>query len=52
MVADLCEQEKIQGFPTLKLYIKGRYLSEYNGERSEEEFFKFIVNAPTEKEDL
>ncbi|XP_060583219.1 protein disulfide-isomerase A5-like [Ruditapes philippinarum] len=49
---DLCSKEGIKGFPTIKLYVKGQFLVEYSGDRTEEEFFKFIMNAPTVKEEL
>ncbi|KAH3868542.1 protein disulfide-isomerase A5-like [Dreissena polymorpha] len=49
---EICNKEEVKGFPTLKLYIKGKYLSEYNGDRTEEEFYKFILNAPTPKDEL
>ncbi|XP_021377087.1 protein disulfide-isomerase A5-like [Mizuhopecten yessoensis] len=44
---DTCEKEKVEGFPTFKLYVKGEYLIEYNGGRAEEEFLKYILNAPS-----
>ncbi|XP_060077241.1 protein disulfide-isomerase A5-like [Ylistrum balloti] len=44
---DTCEKGKIEGFPTFKLYVKGDFLIEYNGERTEDEFLKYILNAPT-----
>lgn len=49
---DLCSAEEVKGFPTIKLYVKGRFLSEYNGARSSSEFLTFINNAPAAKEEL
>ncbi|KAL4228418.1 Protein disulfide-isomerase A5 [Mactra antiquata] len=49
---DLCDKQEVQGFPTLKLYSRGNFLTEYNGDRTEEEFFKFITNAPVPKQEL
>ncbi|WAR04249.1 PDIA5-like protein [Mya arenaria] len=49
---ELCEKEGVQGFPTIKLYVKGKFLTEYNGDRTEEEFYKFVLNAPAPKEEL
>lgn len=49
---DLCDKEDVKGFPTIKLYVKGRYLTEYSGGRTEEEFYQFIINAPVAKEEL
>ncbi|KAJ8307304.1 hypothetical protein KUTeg_015388 [Tegillarca granosa] len=50
---DICGKENIQGFPTFKLYTNGKFLKEYNNDRTEEEFIKFIKNAPVlDKEEL
>lgn len=50
-IADLCSAEEVKGFPTLKLYVKGRFLSEYSGERTAKAFLDFVTNAPTGKKE-
>ncbi|KAK3612180.1 hypothetical protein CHS0354_016567 [Potamilus streckersoni] len=49
---EICTKEEVKGFPTFRLYIKGNFLSVYNGDRTEAEFLKFIQNAPTLKDEL
>ena len=52
LFSDLCSAEEIQGFPTIKLYVKGKYLSTYEGGRSAKDFLNFVNNAPAAKEEL
>ncbi|XP_052091657.1 protein disulfide-isomerase A5-like [Mytilus californianus] len=50
---ETCNEEKIEGFPTFKLYVGNKFLSEYEGGRSEKDFLKFINNSPeATKEEL
>ncbi|KAL3836941.1 hypothetical protein ACJMK2_022344, partial [Sinanodonta woodiana] len=49
---EICSKEEVKGFPTFRLYIKGNFLSVYNGDRTEVELLKFIQNAPTPKDEL
>ena len=52
-ISDLCTAEEVKGFPTIKLYVKGRFLTEYNGGRTSKELLDFVNNAPTlRKEEL
>ena len=51
-ISDLCTAEEVKGFPTIKLYVKGRFLTEYNGGRTSKELLDFVNNAPTQKEEL
>jgi len=51
-ISDICTTEKVEGYPTFKLYLKGKSLSEYTGGRSEEDLVKYVINAPFEKEEL
>lgn len=47
----LCNDQGIDGFPTLLLYREGRKLSEYNGSRSLDDLYEFVMNHLNEKHD-
>lgn len=40
----LCSREGVDGYPTLFLYSNGRQISEYEGERTVDSIFKFLVD--------
>lgn len=47
------EKYKITGFPTIKLFANGRFISDYQGARTSEELLNFMRNAPVKpKEEL
>merc|ERR1712055_499603 len=47
--ANELEEVKVQGFPTIKLFKKGtNEIVDYNGDRTEEGFTKFLEEAPKE----
>ncbi|XP_046580143.1 protein disulfide-isomerase A5-like [Haliotis rubra] len=48
---DVCKKEDVSGYPTIKLYVGGKFLTAYNGDRTKDEFVKFLKNAPTIKKD-
>lgn len=41
----LCSREGVDGYPTLNLYSNGRQISEYEGERTVESMYKFLVKS-------
>nr|XP_034307148.1 protein disulfide-isomerase A5-like isoform X2 [Crassostrea gigas] len=49
---DICKTEKIDGYPTIKLYSDGNYMADYNEDRKSENFYNFLKNAPVVKEEL
>lgn len=40
---DLCNQQEVEGFPTLLLYRNGEKISEYNGPRNVEDMYQFLA---------
>lgn len=40
---DLCNNEEVEGFPTIFLYKDGQKISEYSGSRSLEDLYDFVV---------
>lgn len=51
-ISDICKTEKIDGYPTIKLYSDGNYMADYNEDRKSENFYNFLKNAPVVKEEL
>lgn len=48
----IAQEFQIKGFPTLKLFQNGRLKTEYNGQRTANDVYKFMkTNAPTKKKD-
>eukprot|EP00092_Neocalanus_flemingeri_P045226 GFUD01050449.1.p1 GENE.GFUD01050449.1~~GFUD01050449.1.p1 ORF type:complete len:209 (-),score=68.73 GFUD01050449.1:214-840(-) len=48
--ANELDEVKVQGFPTIKLFKKGtNEVVDYNGDRTEEGFIKFLEEAPQEQ---
>lgn len=41
---ELCNEQEIDGFPTLYLYRDGRKVSEYNGSRKLDDLYEFVMN--------
>lgn len=49
---NIAQEFQIKGFPTLKLFQNGRVKTEYNGQRTVNDVYKFMkTNAPTKKKD-
>lgn len=40
----LCNEQEVDGFPTLYLYHNGRKVSEYNGSRNLDDLYDFVMN--------
>ncbi|XP_011704995.1 PREDICTED: thioredoxin domain-containing protein 5 isoform X2 [Wasmannia auropunctata] len=40
----LCNEQEVDGFPTLYLYRNGRKVSEYNGSRNLDDLYDFVMN--------
>ena len=40
----LCNEQEVDGFPTLLLYREGKKVSEYNGSRSLDDLYQFVMN--------
>ncbi|XP_020280048.1 thioredoxin domain-containing protein 5 homolog [Pseudomyrmex gracilis] len=40
----LCDEQEVDGFPTLYLYRNGRKISEYSGSRNLEDLYDFVTN--------
>ncbi|XP_041371887.1 probable protein disulfide-isomerase A4 [Gigantopelta aegis] len=49
---ELCDKEGVKTYPTIKLFVKGDFLVDYNGERTKDGFVTFLKNAPTHKDEL
>lgn len=48
----LAQEFQIKSFPTLKLFQNGRLKTEFNGQRTVNDIYKFLkTNAPTKKKD-
>uniref|UniRef100_A0A8D8V2H5 Thioredoxin domain-containing protein 5 n=2 Tax=Cacopsylla melanoneura TaxID=428564 RepID=A0A8D8V2H5_9HEMI len=47
----LCNQEGVDGFPSLYVYKNGVRISEYNGSRDLEELYQFIIKHKVESHD-
>ncbi|KOC62772.1 Thioredoxin domain-containing protein 5 [Habropoda laboriosa] len=41
---DLCNEQEVDGFPTLYLYRDGHKVSEYNGARNLDDLYEFVMN--------
>ena len=52
VISAICTKEKVDGYPTFKLYVNGAYLTEYNGGREESDLIKYLENAPSVKDEL
>lgn len=48
---DLCNEQEVNGFPTLFIYKDGEKISEYNGGRSLDDLYEFVQShAAAEKQ--
>lgn len=47
----LCNEQVLEGFPTLLLYHDGKKISEYNGSRGLDDLYEFIMNHKNKKHD-
>jgi hypothetical protein len=50
--SDICSTEKIEGYPTIKLYSDGNFMADYNDDRKTDSFYNFLKTAPVVKEEL
>lgn len=41
---DLCNEQEVDGFPSLYLYRDGQKISEYNGARNLDDLYEFVIN--------
>ncbi|XP_046734653.1 thioredoxin domain-containing protein 5 homolog [Diprion similis] len=48
----LCNEQEVDGFPTLFLYKDGRKLSEYNGSRTLDDLYEFVMNHIQSRDEL
>lgn len=48
---DLTDQYNIEGFPTIKLFINGKYIKDYTGKRTVEDIKRFVLPFFTSKKD-
>lgn len=46
----ITEKYKITGFPTIKLFADGRFISDYQGARTSEDLVNFMRNAKPKDE--
>lgn len=46
----LCQNENIDGFPTLMIYKNGVRVTEYNGARDLDELYSFVQRYSTHEE--
>lgn len=49
---DITEEYEITGFPTIKLFLNGKEITEYKGKRTSEDFVNFMKNKLMEKTEL
>ncbi|PAA71096.1 hypothetical protein BOX15_Mlig025167g1 [Macrostomum lignano] len=47
---DLCAKEKIEGYPTIKFYSKGKLIQDFEDDNSEKALIEFMKNPPKEGE--
>lgn len=48
----VAEEYKISGFPTIKLFINGKVVSEYDGKRTPEDIINFMKSRAKKKDEL
>lgn len=48
----LCDEQEVEGFPTLFLYKNGKKISEYNGSRTLDDLYEFIVKHQQDHDEL
>lgn len=48
----VAEEYKISGFPTIKLFIGGKVVSEYEGKRTPEDIINFMKSRGKKKDEL
>lgn len=49
---DLCNTEEVEGFPSVFLYKNGKKISEYNGSRTLEDLYEFVVKHSATHDEL
>lgn len=49
---DLCNEQEVEGFPTLYLYRDGLKVSEYNGARNLDDLYEFVMNYAQPHDEL
>lgn len=47
----LCNDEQVEGFPTIFLYTNGRKITEYRGNRNLDDLYDFVIKHKTETHD-
>ncbi|KAF7992883.1 hypothetical protein HCN44_005227 [Aphidius gifuensis] len=48
----LCDEQEVEGFPTLFLYKNGKKISEYNGSRTLDDLYEFIIKHQQDHDEL
>lgn len=48
---ELCNEQEVDGFPTIYIYLNGNKVEEYNGNRSIEDLIEYI-NRHAERDEL
>ena len=46
LLAALCDQHNVNGFPTFRYYTFGKFVEEYDGDRSATDFVSFMSDPP------
>ena len=44
---DLCGQGKVEGYPTIKYYHYGSYVTDYDKSRTSEDFLLYVSEPPS-----
>lgn len=48
----LCDEQEVEGFPTLFLYKDGKKVSEYNGSRTLDDLYEFVIKHAQARDEL
>lgn len=49
---EIADEFAIAAFPTLKLFKNGKFVKDYKGKRTKDDFKKFMIEAETQKDEL
>ena len=51
-VSELCQEQEVKGYPTLKYFKNGAFVEKYSLGRTKDDFLDFINNPPAKKDEL
>jgi protein disulfide-isomerase-like protein len=50
--SDLCSKNNVGQYPSIKLYVRGSFVSDFVGSRSVDELLRFVKGSPSDKTEL